>query len=187
MLTAFGEHTMTAQAQNRMLGATGVTVSLLIVSMAIYMIVTGTKNENQRKIMEHNNQAHKSFTYTYSAREQAELKRIREKYTATTGSEDKMSRLHRLDASVTNTAQAFSLICGVLGTLILGFGMSLCMTDLREVFGMTQVLAMVTGIVGGVIGGVLASLAYPVYRILERRMRKKVAPEILRLTDELMR
>ena len=67
-----------------------------------------------------NNQEKSGFTYTYSAREQAELKRIRDKYTAPTESEDKMARLRRLDASVTNTAQAFALVFGVIGTLILG-------------------------------------------------------------------
>ena len=67
------------------------------------------------------------FTYTYSAREQAEIKRIRNKYTAPE-SEDKMTRLRRLDASVTQTAQVVALVFGILGSLILGFGMSLCMS-----------------------------------------------------------
>ena len=70
--------------------------------------------------MENNNE-NKGFQYTYSAKEQAELKRIRDKYTAPTETEDKMARLRRLDASVTNTAQAVALVFGVIGTLILGF------------------------------------------------------------------
>ena len=44
-----------------------------------------------------------------------------------------MARLRRLDASVTNTAQAVALVFGVIGTLILGFGMSLIMTELAEI------------------------------------------------------
>jgi hypothetical protein len=127
------------------------------------------------------------FQYTYSAKEQAELKRIRDKYTAPTESEDKMTRLRRLDASVTNTAQAFAVIFGVIGTLILGFGMSLCMTDIGEILGLDRNMAMVVGIIAGIVGGVLAGLAYPVYNAIVKAKRKKIAPEIIRLTDELMK
>ena len=137
--------------------------------------------------MDNNNQEKSGFTYTYSAKEQAELKRIRDKYTAPTEAEDKMTRLRRLDASVTNTAQAVALIFGVIGTLILGFGMSLCMTELAEILGLNGNMAMVVGIIEGVVGGVLASLAYPIYNAIVKAKRKKLAPEIIRLTDELMK
>jgi hypothetical protein len=137
--------------------------------------------------MDNHNQDKSGFTYTYSAREQAELKRIRDKYTAPTELEDKMTRLRRLDASVTNTAQSVALIFGVIGTLILGFGMSLCMTDLGEILGSYRDMALIIGIILGVIGGILASLAYPIYHAIVNAKRKKLAPEILRLTDELMR
>ena len=134
-----------------------------------------------------NNQEKSGFTYTYSAKEQAELKRIRDKYTAPTDAEDKMARLRRLDESVTNTAQAVALIFGVIGTLILGFGMSLIMTELSESLGLSGDIAMVVGIFVGVVGGILASLAYPIYNAIVKEKRKKIAPEIIRLTDELMR
>lgn len=137
--------------------------------------------------MQNNNNEQNEFSYTYSAKEQAELKRIREKYSPPTEAEDKMTRLRRLDASVTNTAQAVALIFGVIGTLILGFGMSLIMTDLCEILGSHRDLAMVIGIIIGVVGGILALLAYPIYNVIVRAKRKKLAPEILRLTDELMK
>ena len=137
--------------------------------------------------MDHNNQEKSGFTYTYSAKEQAELKRIREKYTASTEDEDKMTRLRRLDASVTNTAQAVALVFGIIGTLLLGLGMSLIMTELAEILGLSGNATMVVGIVVGVIGGVLASLAYPIYNVIVKAKRKKLAPEIIRLTDELMK
>ena len=136
--------------------------------------------------MENNNE-NKGFQYTYSAREQAELKRIREKYTPSTEAEDKMARLRRLDASVTQTAQIVALVFGIIGALILGFGMSLCMTDLGEILGSYRDMAMVIGIIVGVIGGILASLAYPIYNAIVKAKRKKLAPEIIRLTDELMK
>ena len=137
--------------------------------------------------MDNNNQEKGGFTYTYSAKEQAELKRIRDKYTAPTEVEDKMARLRRLDASVTNTAQAVALVFGIIGTLILGIGMSLIMTELAEYLGLSGEVAMVIGIPVGVIGGVLASLAYPIYNAIVKAKRKKLAPEIIRLTDELMK
>ena len=137
--------------------------------------------------MDNNNQEQNGFTYTYSAKEQAELKRIREKYTAPTESEDKMARLRRLDASVTTTAQTVALVLGVIGTLILGFGMSLIMTDFSEILGLGETMAMVIGIMIGIVGGILASLAYPIYNAIVKAKRKKLAPEIIRLADELMK
>lgn len=127
------------------------------------------------------------FSYTYSAKEQAELKRIREKYTAPTGQEDKLTRLRRLDASVTQTAQVVALVFGVLGALVLGLGMSLIMTDFAAILGTYQDFSMIIGIAIGIVGGILASLAYPIFQAIVKAKRKKLAPEIIRLTDELMK
>ena len=125
------------------------------------------------------------FEYNYSASQQAEIKKIREKYSAPTEAEDKMARLRRLDASVTKTANAVSLALGIVGALVLGLGMSLCMTDLGKILGSYENMSMVIGIVIGVVGGVIASLAYPVYNVIVKKKREKLAPEILRLADEL--
>ena len=135
--------------------------------------------------MENNNE--NGFSYTYSAKEQAELRKIREKYTAPTEAEDKMARLRKLDASVTQTAQIVALVFGIIGALVLGFGMSLIMTSLPESLGISDDKAMIIGITVGIIGGILASLAYPIYNAIVRVKRTKIAPEIIRLTDELMK
>lgn len=134
-----------------------------------------------------NNNNQSGFSYNYSAKEQAELKKIREKYTPHTEEEDKMERLRRLDASVTSTAQAVALVLGVLGSLIMGFGMSLCLSELGEMLGLIGNMNMIVGIAIGLVGGILASLAYPIYTAVVKQKRKKLAPEILRLTDELMK
>ena len=136
--------------------------------------------------MENNNEK-SGFRYTYSAREQAEIKRIREKYTPPGETEDKLARLYRLDRGVTQTAQSVSLVLGVMGALILGLGMSLCMTDLGAALGVKSGVAMAIGVLAGVVGGALAALAYPVYQAIVKAKRKQIAPEILRLSDELMR
>ena len=137
--------------------------------------------------MENKSQEQNGFSYVYSAKEQAELKKIREKYMPPTEKEDKMVRLRRLDASVTRTAQAVALTLGVIGVLMLGFGMSLIMTELRDILGAHRDMAMVIGVAVGIVGGFLASLAYPIYHAIVKAKRKKIAPEIIRLTDELMK
>ncbi|MBQ8174377.1 MAG: hypothetical protein IJ009_03145 [Clostridia bacterium] len=131
-----------------------------------------------------NKQGSEGFHYTYSAGEQAELKRIREKYApAKQMEEDKMARLRRLDRRVTQKAEIFSLIFGILGSLILGLGMSLIMSELGLALG---VLALPVGILTGLVGGVLICLAYPIYECILKKEQERVAPEILRLTEELM-
>lgn len=123
-----------------------------------------------------------TFRYTYSAAERAEVEQIRRRYLPP--EEDKMEQLRRLDNSVNQKAQAASIAIGVIGTLLLGFGMSLCMTDLAVLLGIDGMLA---GIPVGLAGLVLVALAYPVYNRVLKKERQRIAPEILRLTDELMK
>ena len=131
----------------------------------------------------HNN----GFSYTYSAKEQAEIRKIREKYAQQSEEKDTMARLRYLDAGVTKKAQAVALVLGILGTLILGSGMSLFMSDLGAMLGLDGTLAMLLGVSIGAVGCVLVGLAYPVYHLVLTRARKRIAPEILRLTDKLMK
>ena len=95
-----------------------------------------------------------------------------------------MAELRKLHAMPTQTAQAASLAVGIIGALILGTGMSLCMTDIGAFLGR---LAMVFGIVVGLVGMVLVALAYPLYNRILKTKRQKIAPEILRLSDELLK
>ena len=132
-----------------------------------------------------NNTNTNEFKYTYSASEQAELKRIRERYVAR--EEDKMKRLRRLDRSVHVRAQAVAITIGIIGTLILGTGMSLFMSELSAVFGQYSHLALPIGIGIGVFGMLLTIIAYPIYNFVFECEKKRVAPEIIKLTDELMK
>ena len=126
-----------------------------------------------------------TFNYTYSAKEQNEIQNIRKKYVAP--EEDKMERLRRLDASVTGKATVAALIPGMIGALLLGFGMSLVMSDLSRMLGFNQNMAMLIGIITGIIGIALVGCAYPLYHHVIKKERAKIAPEILRLTEELMK
>ncbi len=127
-----------------------------------------------------------NFNYTYSAREQAEIKRIREKYAPPVQTEDKMQALRHLDAQVTSKATAAALTVGILGALLMGTGMSLIMTEFGSLLG-SFFLAVAVGLALGIVGILLVCLAYPVYNRTLQKGREKAAPEILRLTDELMK
>ena len=123
-----------------------------------------------------------TFRYTYSAKEQSEVEAIRKKYLPP--EENKMEQLRKLDRSATGKAQAWAIALGIIGTLILGTGMSLCMTELSGFLGGT---AMFIGIPVGLVGIVLMALAYPVYNTILKKERQRIAPEVLRLTEELMK
>ena len=118
-----------------------------------------------------------AFKYTYSAEQQDEVKRIRDKYIP--HEENKLEQLRRLDKSVTQKGTVLSLTVGIIGTLILGIGM--CCTVVWEE------TMFIPGIVIGIAGIAVLLVAYPIYRYITKKEREKLAPEILRLTDELMR
>lgn len=121
-----------------------------------------------------------TFNYTYSASEQSEIKRIREKYAhAVKGSEelDKLEQLRRLDKSATRPGTVMALIVGIIGALIFGIGMCCVMVFDKSMF--------IPGIIIGIVGLVGIICAYPIYSSITKRRREKLADEILRLTDEL--
>ncbi|MBE5782192.1 MAG: hypothetical protein E7329_02620 [Clostridiales bacterium] len=123
------------------------------------------------------NNQNKNFQYTYSAKDQDKIREIRSKYVPREESE--MERLQRLDASVTQKASMQSIIVGVIGALILGFGMSCCMVFDSQWF--------VPGIVIGLAGMAVVAAAYPLYNYVLKKERRRIAPEILKLTEELMK
>lgn len=123
-----------------------------------------------------------TFKMTYSADEQAEIKEIRQKYMPR--QENKIERLRQLDGSAAKKATAVSIAVGISGTLIMGVGMSLIMSDLGQSLGKYSLLA---GIILGALGIAVLACAYPLYSRILKNERKKIAPEILRLTDELMK
>ena len=125
------------------------------------------------------------FTFTYSAAQQQEIENIRKKYLPR--EMDKMEQLRKLHNSVSQKAQARSIAIGVIGALVMGTGMSLAMTDLGEILGPNAGLAMLIGIVIGIVGIVLVALAYPTYNRVLQKERQRIAPEILRLTEELLK
>ena len=111
--------------------------------------------------------------------------KIRTQYMEKTPSE--LDELRALDAKVKRPANVFAYVFGSVSAIVMGAGMSLVMTDLGATLGLGGTAAMVLGIAVGAVGGILASLAYPVYNAIVKARRKKLASEIIRLADELMK
>jgi len=123
------------------------------------------------------NNKEEGFKYSYSAKEQKEIQDIRKKYAPK--EEDKMAELRRLDASVTKKGTVASLIVGILSVIVMGIGMCCCMLWAENWF--------FVGIIVGFVGIIGVVLAYPVYSRITKKEREKIAPEILRLTDQLLK
>lgn len=118
-----------------------------------------------------------TFSYTYSSKERQEVEAIRRKYLPP--EEDRMERLRRLDRSTARKGTMASMMLGTVGCLVMGTGMSMCMVWADTL--------LVPGIVIGVVGMVSVALAYPLHVYITKKERERVAPEILRLTEELMK
>jgi hypothetical protein len=116
-----------------------------------------------------------TFYYTYSAKDQEEIEKIRLKYIPK--EESKMEQLRKLDESATKPGTIAALALGIVSALLLGVGMCCTMVWADRYF--------VPGIVIGMIGiaGIIA--AYPLYNHITAKKREQIAPEILRLTEEL--
>lgn len=117
------------------------------------------------------------YSYTYSGKDKAEIKKIRDKYIAK--EEDKVEELRRLDEGVNKKATVISFIAGIGGCLILGIGMSCVMVWGSSLFAL--------GVIIGLVGIVGMSTAYPLFAHIIKKERERIAPEILRLSDELLK
>ena len=111
------------------------------------------------------------------------VQKIRSEYTEKEHTQ--LDELKALDAKVKRPANVFAYVFGSLSAIIMGSGMSLVMTDIGAKLGMASV--MVPGIVIGVIGMIGVCLAYPVYQAVTKHERERIAPEIIRLSDELLK
>ena len=95
-----------------------------------------------------------------------------------------LDQLRALDAKVKRPANVFAYVYGSLSAIIMGSGMSLVMTDIGSMLGMKE--AMVPGIAVGVVGMVMALIPYPIHKRILNARRKKYAPQIMELSDQIM-
>ena len=108
--------------------------------------------------------------------------KIRTQYMEKTPSE--LDELRALDAKVKRPANIFAYGFGSISAIIMGAGMSLVMTDIGAIIGITS--AMAPGIVIGVVGLCMALLTYPMYKGILNARKKKYGAKILSLSDKIM-
>ena len=116
-----------------------------------------------------------TFEYNYSAKRAREVEAIRRKYEEP--AEDKFEQLKALDRKAERRGQILSIAIGIIGTLVLGTGMSMVMVG--------QVSYFIPGIVIGIAGAVAISAAYPVYKKVTKKDRDKVAGQVLALAKQI--
>ncbi len=120
------------------------------------------------------------FNYIYTApteSERREIEKIRSQYTTAGEKDDKLNRLRRLDSLVNFPAKAVAAIFAVAGVLTFGLGASLCLKWYEYVWGASL----------GAVGALVAAAAYPLYKWILRRNKRKFGAEIIKLSDELLK
>ena len=110
------------------------------------------------------------------------VQKIRSQYTEKQYTE--LDELKALDAKVKGPANVFAIVFGSLSVIIMGAGMSLVMTDIGTIIGLTD--AMIPGIVVGVVGLGMALLTYPIRNAILNSRKRKYGPRILELSEKLM-
>ena len=125
-----------------------------------------------RSIMEN-----KSFTYNYSAARNKEVESIRRKYMP--HEESKLETLKRLDYRVQTAGMIESLCFGIIGALVFGVGMCFFLDVFAGAAWLTAILM--------ICGTLLMIPAYPIYRRITRKTKAELTPEILRLSEEIMK
>jgi len=111
------------------------------------------------------------------------VEKIRSQYTEQEHTE--LDALKALDVKVKRPANVFGCTYGSIGTIVMGAGMSLVMTDIGSQLGMTE--TMIPGIVIGVVGLALAIINYPIHKGILTARKKKYAGQIIALSDKLMK
>ena len=107
------------------------------------------------------------------------VQKIRSQYTEKESTQ--LDELKALDNKVKKPANTFAYVFGAIGTIVMGAGMSLVMTDIASEFG------MVPGIVIGIVGMIMAIANYPIYKRILASRRQKYADEIIALSDKLLK
>ena len=111
------------------------------------------------------------------------VQKIRTQYTEKQHTE--LDALKELDAKVKRPANVFAYTYGSVSAVVMGAGMSLVMTEIGAIIGLAS--AMVPGIAIGIVGMGMALSTYPIYKKMLSARKKKYAPEILELSEKIMK
>ena len=83
------------------------------------------------------------------------------------------------------SANVFGYTYGSISAVIMGAGMSLVMTDIGAMIGLTA--TMVPGVAIGVVGMGMALTTYPIYKKILTSRKKKYANKIMELSERVMK
>jgi hypothetical protein len=111
------------------------------------------------------------------------VQKIRTQYTEKQHTE--LDELKALDAKVKKPANVFAYTYGSISAIVMGSGMSLVMTDIGTMIGLTA--TMVPGIAIGIVGLGMALSTYPIYKRMLNSRKKKYAPKIMELSEKIMK
>ena len=111
------------------------------------------------------------------------VEKIRSQYTEQEHTE--LDALKALDTKVKKPANVFGYTYGSIGAIVMGAGMSLVMTDIGAMLGVTK--AMVPGIVIGILGLAMVLTTYPIYKKILTSRKKKYSAKIMELSDRIMK
>lgn len=95
----------------------------------------------------------------------------------------RIDELKAADKKVSFGAKVFSYIFGSFGTLVMGGGMSLVMTDIGEKIGISDF--MTAGILIGILGMAVVIGNYPLFKKIIKARRKKYSAEIINLGNKI--
>ena len=118
-----------------------------------------------------------TYHYNYSAARNREVENIRKRYIP--HEESKLERLKKLDLRVQMAGTIESLCFGIVGALVFGLGMCFF---LEVIAGASWLSALFM-----LIGTFIMIPAYPIYRRIAQRTRAELTPEILRLSEEIIK
>ena len=93
----------------------------------------------------------------------------------------KVVALKKLDRKAKQAAEIFAFTFGIVGSLVMGTGMSFAM----GVIGSGSILTIVLGIIIGCIGIVGASVNYALYKKILTKSKNKYADDIIKLANEI--
>ena len=107
--------------------------------------------------------------------------KIVSEYSENSKPESKVSALKKLDQKVKRPAEIFAYTYGIIGSLILGTGMSLAMNVIGNFEGQ-----MIVGIVVGLVGIFMMATNHIFYKKILAKGKKKYAFEIVELAKEIV-
>ena len=118
-----------------------------------------------------------TFSYNYSAERNREVESIRRKYMP--HEESKLDKLKKLDGRVQMSGTVESLCFGIVGALVFGLGMCFFLDVFAGAAWLTVILM--------ILGAFMMIPAYPICRKIAERTKAELTPEILRLSEEIIK